>query len=146
MNAESQYWLERDGDIRGPYVFDIILTMWTRKELRLTDRIRANGNENWIEISRLTASLEKAERSKHSQGSRSGAAWRAGMTFGGGMVGLLVSYLMRPTIFGRGPSFGEWFTEGFNSPFASTIYTCGIIGLLVGFIIGYAIDTNAQKK
>jgi uncharacterized protein YacL len=69
-----------------------------------------------------------------------------GMALLGGVIGLLISYLLRPTIFGRSPTFVEWFTEGFSSPFASNIITCGLIGLVVGFVIGYLLDSSANRQ
>jgi hypothetical protein len=57
---EGQYWLERDGDVRGPYSFEILTMMWARKELRLLDRIREEGTESWIEVTRVVRSLEQA--------------------------------------------------------------------------------------
>lgn len=68
-----------------------------------------------------------------------------GLTILGGIVGLLVSYLMRPTFMGRGPTFEEWFTNGFNSPHASTIYTCAGIGLLIGCVVGFAISGREEN-
>ena len=57
---EAQYWLERDGDVRGPYSFEILTMMWARKELRLIDRLRKDGTENWIEVTHLVKSLDRA--------------------------------------------------------------------------------------
>jgi len=65
--AEPQYWLERDGDIRGPYPFEIIAAMWQRKELRLTDRLCKHGTENWTEVARLMKSLDQAAHSQSDQ-------------------------------------------------------------------------------
>jgi hypothetical protein len=57
---EAQYWLEHDGDVRGPYSFEILTMMWARKELRLTDRLRKDGTENWTEVTRVMTSLDQA--------------------------------------------------------------------------------------
>src|SRR5437667_12219191 len=64
---EQQYWLERGGEVRGPYTFAILVTMWDRKELRLADRLRTEGTQNWIEVSRLMKSLDQAARSESDQ-------------------------------------------------------------------------------
>ena len=61
---EPQYWLERGGEVRGPYTFDILVAMWERRELRLTDRLRTEGTEKWTEVSRLMKSLDQAARSQ----------------------------------------------------------------------------------
>jgi DNA-directed RNA polymerase subunit RPC12/RpoP len=58
-NVEAQYWLERDGNVRGPYSFEILAMMWTRKELRLTDRLCKEGTESWIEVTRVVKSLDQ---------------------------------------------------------------------------------------
>jgi len=57
---ELQYWLERDGEVRGPYAFEILAAMWDRKELRLTDRLCEQGTEKWIEVASLMKLLEQA--------------------------------------------------------------------------------------
>jgi hypothetical protein len=57
---EAQYWLELDGDVRGPYSSEILTMMWARKELRLTDRLRKDGTESWIEVTRVVKSLDQA--------------------------------------------------------------------------------------
>jgi GYF domain 2 len=64
---EQQYWLERGGEVRGPYTFEALVTMWDRKELRLTDRLRTEGTQNWLEVSRLMKSLDQAARSQSDQ-------------------------------------------------------------------------------
>lgn len=61
---EAQYWLERDGNVRGPYSFEILTMMWARKELRLTDRLRKDGTESWTEVTRLVKSLDQAAHSQ----------------------------------------------------------------------------------
>jgi len=57
---EAHYLIERDGDVRGPYSFEILTMMWTRKELRLTDRLRKDGTESWVEVTRMVKSLDQA--------------------------------------------------------------------------------------
>ena len=41
------------------YSFDILVAMWERKELRLTDQICTERGENWI-VARVMNSLERA--------------------------------------------------------------------------------------
>jgi len=66
--SEAQYWLEREGSVRGPYSFEILAIMWARKELRLTDHLRKDGTESWIEVTRVVKSLDKAA---HAQSDKS---------------------------------------------------------------------------
>lgn len=66
-NDQTQYWLEREGNVRGPYSFSILILMWSRKELRLTDRLCKHGTETWTEVARIAESFERAERS-HPEG------------------------------------------------------------------------------
>ena len=61
---EAQYWLERDGNVRGPYSFEILTMMWARKELRLIDRLRKEGTENWIEVTSVVKSLDQAAQAQ----------------------------------------------------------------------------------
>lgn len=64
IDDQTQYWLEREGNVRGPYSFEILILMWSRKELRLTDRLCKHGAETWTEVARIAKSLERAERSQ----------------------------------------------------------------------------------
>jgi len=66
-SGDAQFMLERDGDIRGPYPFKMLVMMWNRKELRLTDRIAVQGRDTWKEVSQMVDSLEKADKATHSQ-------------------------------------------------------------------------------
>ena len=64
--SEAQYWLARDGAVDGPYSFDILVAMWERKELRLTDQICTERGENWI-VARVMNSLERAANARSRQ-------------------------------------------------------------------------------
>jgi multisubunit Na+/H+ antiporter MnhB subunit len=59
-------------------------------------------------------------------------------TIVGLLVGLLASYLFRPSVPFLGTvSFSEWFSaDAFNAGYGSTIITCGVIGAVVGFTVG----------
>jgi TM2 domain-containing membrane protein YozV len=61
---EPQYWHEREGEVRGPYSFEILVVMWGRGELRITDRLCKHGQEQWLEVSRIMKSLERAAQSQ----------------------------------------------------------------------------------
>ena len=58
------YWLAKGQNVTGPYSFDIILLMWERNEINITDHICKNGTETWTEVSRLISLLENATSSK----------------------------------------------------------------------------------
>ena len=77
--TEAQYWLERDGDVRGPYSFEILTMMWARKELRLIDRIRKDGTENWVEVALVMKSLDQAAHAR-SDGARTPQDWKSAIT------------------------------------------------------------------
>ena len=62
---EETYWLAKGKDVSGPYTFDILVLMWDRKEITITDHICLNGKEAWIEVSRVVKSLETAKNSKN---------------------------------------------------------------------------------
>ena len=65
------------------------------------------------------------------------------------LLGLAVSYLLRPqSIFGS-PDFQTWFTKGFEQKeTAPTIIICGIVGLVIGLVVGALLDKNfgSEKK
>lgn len=65
-SPEAQYWLERNGEVRGPYDFEILVTMWQRNELHLTDRLCKNGHEHWIEVAAVMKSFDRAAHSSPS--------------------------------------------------------------------------------
>ena len=50
----------------------------------------------------------------------------------GAALGLLVSYMFRPSLFGMTPSMTEWFTRSEINGWTSTIVICGIVGLALG--------------
>ena len=131
----------------GPYLPEQIRTMWQNGSITADATMSWDGCTASVPLITLMNDPIFATPPSGSQSSSdSRFGWRVGMTIVGGAIGLLVSYLLRPTILGQGPSFEDWFTEGLNSPFASTIYTCAIIGLLVGFMVGHTFDSNAKNK
>lgn len=65
-----------------------------------------------------------------------------GGALAGGIIGVLVSYLMfKPTFLGISPSIEEWLQEATRSgsPHQATIIICGLIGLLIGAAVGEII-------
>jgi len=64
---ELRYWLGREGNVRAPYTFEILLVMWARKELRLTDRLCVQSTESWTEVANVMKSLEEAAHSQSEQ-------------------------------------------------------------------------------
>jgi len=62
-SQEAQFWIEREGSIRGPYTFSNLAVMWSRGEIKLTDRICQQGSEKWTDVARVTNSLDKAANS-----------------------------------------------------------------------------------
>lgn len=131
------------GDRRqGPYLAEQIRTMWR------SGSITADAWLSWEEHATPTpiSVLMNNPLFGNSTDASPNIERRVTITLLGGGTGLLASYLMRPNILGHGPSLRDWFAEGFDSPFASTIMTCGIIGLVIGFIIGHVMDENVQRK
>jgi hypothetical protein len=70
-----RYWLDQGSGARGPYQFEQIVMMWSRKELRLTDRIRKDGTDSWVDVANLTSSLEKAATGESSKAGPSNFAF-----------------------------------------------------------------------
>ena len=141
-----------NGDRRGPFVQEQLRSMY------MSGAITADATVTWegCALPRPIASVVGSQvppigagfskSSSDTTSARSTSNWRVGLTLVGGIVGLLVSYLMRPTFLGIGPSPREWFLEGFNSPYASTLYTCAGVGLVCGYVTGHIVGSNQNKK
>jgi len=143
--ASTQCFVIFGEERQGPYLQDQLRSMWQSGSITADALITWEGCKEALPAKDLFS--EPSSASIPPTGvSQADVSRRVGLTIFGGAIGLLTSYLMRPTVFGRGPSFEEWFTEGFNSPYASTIYTCAVIGLFVGFIIAHFLDSSAKSK
>lgn len=143
LTATTHCFVLSGSERRGPFVLSQVRTMWQSGAITADARLEWEGADP-VPVATVLSRSAQSSIGGSSSDSLSGII--PGMTIFGGIVGLLVSYLMRPTVLGQGPTFGEWFTEGFDSPFASTIYICAWIGLLIGCIVGYLIRANAQNK
>lgn len=56
-------------------------------------------------------------------------------------LGLMVSYLFKPTVFFGTLTPEWWFTEGFKDKgTAPTIYICAIVGATLGLFAGLTLD------
>jgi len=60
----KKYWIAADGNVKGPYPFDVLVIMWERSEIKITDQICQQGTETWIEVSSLVNALTKAAKAK----------------------------------------------------------------------------------
>lgn len=63
MKAELKYWIVRDTKEMGPYTFDVLLKLWTKGELQITDKVRSDGSEVLNDVSRMVPALERAASS-----------------------------------------------------------------------------------
>lgn len=68
-------------------------------------------------------------------------------TIVGAVLGLLISYLFRPTIWGQSPTLLEWFDQFATQPqYSTTIAICAIVGALLGFVVGFFIDSQGKTE
>jgi len=141
-----------NGERRGPFLHEQLRSMYMNGAITADAAVTWEGCVAPVPIAsvvngQMPAQSAGASTSSHPPSSApSTNNWRAGLAVVGGIIGLLVSYLMRPTLFGMGPSFSEWFTEGFTSPYASTIYVCIAVGLFGGFVAGSLVGSGSPKR
>lgn len=55
--GEAEYWVATDGNVKGPYSFEVLVLMWERNELKTTDQICQQGTESWTEVSKVVHAL-----------------------------------------------------------------------------------------
>lgn len=143
LTASTHCFVLSGPDRRGPFVLAQIRTMWQAGAITADAWLEWEGAEP-VPIATALAVSAQPEIAASSSENRNSII--VGMAILGGIAGLLASYLMRPRMFGQGPTFEEWFTKGLDSPFASTIYTCAGVGLVVGCVVGYLIAATAQDR
>ena len=139
ITAATHCFVLSGSERRGPFVIKQVETMWQ------SGAITADARLEWDGADPVPLAVALRHASHHASETAPAPIWKIVLTPLGAIVGLLASFLFRPQFLGRGPGLDEWLTKGLQSPYASTIIVCAVIGAVVGFVAGLLIDANSAK-